>query len=110
MISGVTVQVGEASETFRLSTRAMRAVEDTLGAGIVDVMGGLETGFKIGTLACLLAECANDGKGRDIGWADDAIDQMGVGRAGEVIGEIAEAAFPEAAKTGKNPKRAARSK
>lgn len=110
MISGVTKDIGGASETFRLTTRAMMSLEEALGAGIVDVMQGLDEGFRVGTVARLLAECANDGKGRDLVWAQGAIDEIGMTAAVEIVGETAEAAFPEASDAGKNPKRAALSK
>lgn len=109
MISSVTQDVGGEAEAFRLTTRAMMAVEDRLGAGIVDVMQGLESGFRIGTLAVLLAECANDGAGRSLDWAQTAIDGMGIEAAGDLVGRMAEAAFPQAAKSG-NGKRARQSK
>ncbi|MBN9674644.1 GTA-gp10 family protein [Salipiger bermudensis] len=112
MISGVTKEIGGASETFRLTSRAMMAIEDTMGAGIVEVMQGLEKGFRVGTVVRLLAECASDGAGRDLGWAQGAVDEIGLEAAGELMGEIAEAAFPQATKgsAGKNAKGAARSK
>lgn len=110
MISGVTVEVSGESETFRMTTRAMMSVESQLGGGIVDVMQGLEKGFRVSTIATVLAACAKDGKGRGLEWAQDAVDEMGLERAGELLGEIAEAAFPEAKASAKNPKRAARSK
>ena len=112
MISGVTKQVGGASETFRMTTRAMMAIEDTTGTGIVDVMQGLETGFRLGTIVRLLAECADDGAGRDLAWAQAAVDEIGIEGAGVLVGEVAEAAFPEASSSGasaKNGKGAARS-
>ena len=72
-------------------------------------MQDLEAGFRVGTVATILAECADNGAGRGIDWAQDAIDDLGLEAAGELLGEIAEAAFPEAASKGsaaKNAKRA----
>lgn len=108
MISGVTIQVGGASETFRMTTRAMMAVEDHHGCGIVDVVSRLEKEPSIGGMVGLLAECADNGAGRDIGWVQDAIDQIGMVEAGDLIGRIAAAAFPEAKDAAKKPKRAVR--
>ena len=109
MISGVTIQIGGASETFRLTTRAMMALEETTGKGIVDFLQEVEAGFRIGTFALLLAEIADDGAGRDIPWAQSAIDQIGFARAVALVGEVSEAAFPEAKGAAKNLKRAVRS-
>ena len=108
MISGVTKEIGGESETFRLTTRAMMAIEDRLGAGIVKVIEALQADYRVSTVASMLAACANDGKGRDLEWAQGAIDQIGLEAAGGLVGQIAEAAFPEA--SGKNVKRAARTK
>lgn len=105
MISSVTQDVGGEAEAFRLTTRAMMAVEDRLGAGILEVMQGLEGGFRVTTLAVLLAECANDGGGRSLDWAQSAIDSIGMEAAGDLVGRMVEAAFPQAGKSG-NGKRA----
>jgi len=114
MIGGVTKQLDGGSETFRMSTRAMMAIEDQLGAGISEVLDGFEKGFTIGKLALILAECANDGAGRDTAFAQHAIDALGLEGAGDLLGQIAEAAFPEAKgkseKATKNGKGASRSK
>ena len=109
MISGVTKEVGGTPETFRMTARAMMGIEDATGAGIVEVMQGLETGFRVGTIVRILAECSADGAGRDLAWAQSAVDEIGLEKAGELLGEVAEAAFPEAS-AGKNVKRAARSR
>ena len=110
MISGVTHDIGGEAETFRLTTRAMMSIEDRMGGGIVEVMQGIETGFRVGTVVVILAECANDGAGRPVEWAQGAVDDMGgVTVAGELVGRIAEAAFPQASASG-NKKRAVRSK
>lgn len=111
MISGVTKQIGESSETFRMTTRAMMAIEDHFGKGLIDVMQGLEKGFRITDLAILISECANDGAGVDLDRAREIMDEIGVTRAGELIGEVAEAAFPETkGRAAKNAKGVGRSK
>jgi len=111
MISGVTKQIGGNSETFRMTTRAMMAIEDHFGKGLVDVMQGLETGFRITDLATLISECGNDGAGVGIERATEIMDEIGVTQSGELIGRVAEAAFPEAkGKPAKNAKGAVRSK
>ncbi|MCA0963279.1 hypothetical protein [Salipiger bermudensis] len=95
-----------------MTTRAMMAIEDIYGKGIVDVMRDLEDGFRIGDLVKIVAECADDGKGVDLDAAAELVDGLGVEGAGELLGEVAEAAFPESKNggAGKNAKRAARSK
>lgn len=111
MISGVTKQVGNTSETFRMTTRAMMAIEQHFDKGLIEVMQGLETGFRITDLVRLISECAADGAGTDMNRASAIVDEIGVTRAGEVLGEVAEAAFPEAkGQSEKNAKGAARSK
>ena len=113
MIGGVNKSIDGGSETFCMSTRAMMAIEDQFETGISNVLEGFEKGFTIRKLAVLLAECANDGGGRDVAFAQGAIDSLGLEGAGKLLGEIAEAAFPEAKGNGapaKNLKRAARSK
>lgn len=109
MISGVTKQIGDNSETFRMTTRAMMAIEDHFGKGLIDVMQELESGFRITDLVQLIAECADNGAGVGMDRATELVDEIGVTRAGELIGEVAEAAFPEAkGQSAKNAKGARR--
>lgn len=108
MISGVTVEVGEGQETFRLTTRAMMAVEDQLGRGLIDVVQSLEHDFRVGTVVRLIAESGNDGAGIDLVRAQEIMDALGLQRAGDVMTDVVEKAFPEA--SAKNPKRAAQRK
>lgn len=111
MISGVTKQIGDNSETFRMTTRAMMAIEDHFGKGLIEVMQGLESGFRITDLVRLISECAEDGDGTSMDRATEVVDQIGVTSAGELVGQVAEAAFPEAkGQPAKNAKGAARSK
>ncbi|MBC7285785.1 GTA-gp10 family protein [Hoeflea sp.] len=111
MISGITKQIGGKSETFRMTTRAMMAIEDHFGKGLIDVMQGLEKGFRVTDLALLISECANDGAGGEITRATEIMDEIGVTAAGELLGEVAEAAFPDAkGQQAKNVKRAVRQK
>ena len=109
MLSGVTVEVGEASETFRLTTRAMMAVEDQLGRGLIDAVQSLQSDFRVGTVVRLIAECANDGAGVDLRRAQEMVDTLGLGPAGDLMTKVVEKAFPEAS-TGKNRNGAGRSK
>lgn len=111
MISGIKKSFGDDAETFRLTTRAMMAIEQESGKGIVEMMQGLERGFRITDLVLILSESGSDGAGVPAGRASEIVDEIGVTQAGELLGDIAEAAFPEA-KGGatKNGKRAARSK
>jgi len=108
MLSGVTVQVGETEETFRLTTRAMMAAEECLGKGIMAIVQEMNDDPRVGTIVRLLAEAANDGAGVDLSRAQEMADTLGVVGASEILGQVVEKAFPEAA--GKNPKRAGRSK
>ncbi len=111
MISGITKTVEGEAETFRMTTRAMMAIENDSGKGIVDMMQGLESGFRITDLVLILSECGDDGAGIGLSRAAEIVDEIGVTQAGELLGEIAEAAFPEAkGGSAKNGKRAARSK
>jgi hypothetical protein len=105
MISGVTRQIAGKSETFRMTTRAMMAIEDRFDKGLIEVLQGLETGFRISDIVTLVSECADDGAGVDVGRASQLVDEIGVTEAGNLLGEVAEGAFPEA-KKGKNSKRA----
>jgi hypothetical protein len=104
MISGLTCQIGSKTETLRFSTKAMMAVEDAEGAGIVDVLAAMEDQFTIGQIVRIFAACGNDGQGRPIEWAQDAVDTIGVTEAVKHIGDCATKAFPEAAGDEKNAK------
>jgi hypothetical protein len=86
-------------------------IEQESGKGIVDMMQGLESGFRITDLVLILSACGDDGAGMGEDRASAIVDEIGVTQAGELLGEIAEAAFPEAkGGSAKNGKRAARSK
>lgn len=110
MISGITETVGDESRTFRMTTRAMMAIEDRFDKGLTAVMQGLEDGFKVSDLVHLIAECANDGAGVSVEEAAALLDQIGVTAAGDLLGRVTEAAFPDAEGKSKNAKRATRSK
>lgn len=110
MISGVTVKVGDESRTLRMTARAMMAIEQRFEKGLIEVMQDMEAGFKVTDLVSILSECANDGAGVSIDEAVEMLDEIGVMKAGELLGEVAEAAFPDAKGDAKNAKRAARSK
>lgn len=111
MISGVTIQVDGKSEEFRMTTRAMMAIEDHFDKGLIEALQGLEKGFKIRDLVLLISQCANDGQGADMDRAAEIVDQIGVTRASALLGEVSEAAFPEAKdQPTKNTKGADRSK
>jgi len=111
MISGVTVTIDGQSQTLRMTTRAMMAIEQRFDKGLVDIIQGMHEGFKVSDLVAILAECANDGAGISVEDAAAMIDHVGVTRAGEILGQVAEAAFPDArGAAGKNAKGAARSK
>lgn len=102
MIGGVTKEVAGASYTLRLTTRAMMAVEDKTGKGIVETVQELSDGFRVSTVAVLLCECMNDGNGATMDDAQLFMDAAGITGAGEILGEVVEAAFPDA--KGKNQK------
>ncbi|RAP39565.1 hypothetical protein BYZ73_19875 [Rhodovulum viride] len=104
MISGVTIEVAGETETLRMSTRAMMALEDIFGMGMIDIMTGFEKGFRVSDIARIIAECANDGAGADIARAQVIIDTLGAIPASEAIGRVAEAAFPEVKEAGNPPK------
>lgn len=110
MISGVPVEVGGEKQTFRMTTRAMMAIEKHFDKGLIEVMQGMETGFKVTDLVMIISECANDGAGTSTEDAAEMLDEIGVTRAGELLGDVAESAFPEAKGNAKNGKGAARSK
>lgn len=109
MISGVTREIGGQSHTFRMKNRAKRAIEHRLGGGIVGILQGMSGDFSIGAMTVILAESMNDGAGAPIEQADDILDQIGEEQAAELLGEIVEAAFPEASNS-KNAKGAGGSK
>lgn len=110
MISGVTVQVGDQSRALRMTTRAMMAIEQHFDKGLIEVMQGMETGFKVTDLVKIISECADDGAGVSVDEAAGMLDEIGVTKAGELLGDVAEAAFPDAKGAAKNGKGAARSK
>lgn len=108
MISGVTREIAGKSETFRMSTRAMMAIEDRFDKGLVAILQGIEGGRIVTDVVRIISECACDGAGIDMDRATEIVDAMGFARAVELLGEVSDVAFPEA--QGKNVKRAAKSK
>lgn len=114
MIAGVTVPVEGGAETFRMTTRAMIAIEGRTGKGLLQTLSSIEGDFRVAEIVGILAECADDGRGVEDAVAMTIVDQLGGTRAAELIGELAQAAFPDAdngqAAPGKNQKRAVRGK
>lgn len=109
MISGVTIDIAGQPETFRMTTRAMMQIEQRFDVGLIEALQGLETGFHVTHLVWLIGATANDGSGVDDARAQEIVDEIGLARAGDLLGKVSEAAFPEASSE-KNPKRAARIK
>ena len=121
MISSVSQKVGDGTRQFKFGARAMSALEDHYDKGVIEIVEGFqqdaEAGtLRIGTLIRLIAECADDGDGVDDAEAHRLFDALGAFGAAELLGKCIDKAFPEAkaqsdkGTTGKNGKRAARSK
>lgn len=104
MISGVTREIAGQSHTFRMKNRAKRAIEQRLGDGIVGILQDMGGNFSISVLTVILAESMNDGAGAPIEQADDIVDQIGEEKAAELLGEVVEAAFPEASQSKNQPR------
>jgi len=101
MIGGVSKDIGGKAQPFRLSSRAMMALEDHLGKGVVKIVQDFqeeaESGdLRMGLLVRIIGECMNDGAGADQSDAQGIFDALGVGGAAELIGECITKAFPEA--------------
>ncbi len=111
MISSVTKEIAGEPHTFRLKTRAKRAIEGRLECGFMALMASLESDYSINALTVILAESMKDGAGASDDAAEDVIDNLGDEKAAELLGEIVEAAFPDAKEgASKNRKGASRSK
>lgn len=111
MISSVAHSINGENRAFKLGARAMQAVENRFDQGIIKVFQSMDgEGYKMGVLAAVLAESAEDGRGTDDQDAFDMIDALGVEGANTLVESIINAAFPEAKGAAKNTKRAARSK
>lgn len=112
MISGVTKSINGESQTFRLTSRAMMALEDQFDKGVLEIIDGFQTDAKAGkvrmtTLITLVAECGDDGAGITIEDAQGVFDALGTGGTADLLGSCIEKAFPEAKEpTTKNPRRA----
>jgi len=113
MISGVTREIAGKSETFRMNNRAKRAIESRMGKGIIALFSEMDKEFTFEFMTVALAESMNDGAGASMERADAVVDEIGVAEAGDLLGKIGEAAFPEvddSEANAKNGKGAARSK
>lgn len=110
MISAVTLDWGAGRETLRMTTRAMIEAEESLDAGIVEICASLETDFRVGKAAKLLAACGNDGQGLPFDRALEICDAAGLELVLDRIGAALEAAFPQAAGDGGKKTKAGRSK
>lgn len=97
MISSVSRDLGGKSFVFKLSTRAMSALEDRFDSSLDALVAGMESDPRIKTIAVFLAESMNDGAGATFNDACELVDQMGLEAAGELVGAIAEAAFEQSA-------------
>lgn len=121
MISGVTKTIDGAAHTFRFGARAMMALEDQFDQGVIEIVQSFQSAaeqgsVRMGTLICMISECAADGEGVEPAEAHRIFDALGAFGAAELLGQCIDKAFPEARakaegdKPAKNRKGAARSK
>ncbi len=96
MISGLTIEVGGRSQTLRMTSRAMMALEDQFDRPIVGIVQGLQTDPRIGTVVRVIAQCGDDGDGMEVSRAQEIVDQIGFEAACDTLSGLIEKAFPEA--------------
>ena len=97
MISSISRDIGGKSYVFKLSTRAMSALEDRFDSSLQLRLVSLEDDPRIKVIAMIIQESMNDGAGSDFTSACDLVDQIGLERAGDLVSAIAEAAFEQSA-------------
>lgn len=100
MISGVTVTALGEAHTFRLSARAIMALEDQFDKSIDEIMQALRASGRVTMIMHVFAAMANDGRGMDLDAATDVFDALGFTAAMQVFEEAAARAFPEADQAG----------
>lgn len=96
MISTVSKVIDGDRHAFKMSARAMRALETSFGLDIFAIMDQVQGGFPISKMVEMIAECAGDGKGGEIEVADAVVDALGLPATAKLLGEIVGAAFPAA--------------
>lgn len=107
MISSVTIDAGGKAEVLRLPTKAMARLESEYdGMTFFQFWEGVAASPRITDMVAILAAMMNNGDGADRDAAADLIDQIGFEAAVDIIGDVANKAFPETA--GKNTKGARR--
>jgi len=96
MISSVTKRIDGEDHKFRLTTRAMRALEDAYDASIPGLLQSLEgEGFRLTKVASIIGQISADGAGVSEAEADEIIDGLGIEGAIAVVEKVVEAAFPQ---------------
>jgi len=96
MISSVTIDAGGERHTLKMGASAMMRLEDAFDKSVAGIVDDIQKEQRIGTIIRVLAECMNDGKGCAVDAASDLVDVLGIEGAGEALGKVAEAAFPDA--------------
>lgn len=94
---------GGAERVLRLNINALCEIEDRLGRPAMDVFAEMQSSVRVTSLRAIFA-C---GAGVSEQEAGEMIDEIGIGRAAELLGEAVKRAFPQEEAKGGNPPKAA---
>lgn len=101
----VSFEAAGARHDLRYGINALCRIEDRLGVTVFDLGQKMQAGLDVRTLrtvfACGLADDVTDDA------AGDLMDELGVQRAGELVGEAFQAAFPQEKGGKTSPRKAA---
>lgn len=91
----VDVQVGDKSYVLRFSINAMVAAESVMGLGISDIIAELQASPKLGTLRTVMWAGLREYQPKiTLDAVGDIIGELGLQKAGEIIGDALAKAFP----------------
>lgn len=100
----VSFEAAGARQTLRFGINQLCDIEDRLGVGVTQLGEVMKGGLSMRQLRTIFA--AGVGSGITDHDAGDMIDEIGVQRAGELVGEAMQAAFPAQEGSG-DPRKAA---
>lgn len=96
MAEAVTFDALGQVQSMRLTTRAGRKLERSVGMSFNSLMTAMEKELGFNTLTAFFAACLNDGNGVPEARAEEIIDDIGgLTEAVELVGAVVTASMPE---------------
>ena len=102
-INGVNFTAGGNAYSIKISTNAICRIEEITGKSLTEIIAAFDEGLvSVGMIRAIFAASVLPRVSEDA--AGDMIDDLTLARAGELIGQAFQSAFPESDGTANPPK------